>query len=187
MAVKRTETQSYLALIKKFKMINANMDEGAEMIRQNIFNDLKEFTEGAQPQGKARVNWLARLGHPYGRGASASESTPYGRKRGSSKYKRGARAGKYKGQAPRLPIGNISGGLQRSKFVKKEKRISSYYITAGFDSSAKGALFAVMPGGTKKMVGRDLWGKGEKGALGKRVRMYRKAFRDQFIKWNFLP
>ena len=188
MAVRRTDTQHYQAMVAKFRKINASMDEAVEIIRQNIFDDMKGFTEGAQPVNKARKKWLARTGHPFGRGQSASESTPTGRKRGVHKdirRKEKARSGVVK--APTLPIGEISGNLQRSKFVSKQKKNMYYKITAGFDSSAGGALFAVLPSGTKKMVGRGLWGKGDKGALGKRVKMYRKAFYDSYIKWNFLP
>jgi hypothetical protein len=188
MAVKRTATQSYQATVAKFRKLNLSMDAGAEMIRQNLLDDITEFTSGAQPQGKARLKWLRRTGHPYGRGQSAAESTATGRKRGINKEIRPRekqRTGRV--SAPTLPIGNISGKLQRSKFVTKTKQGLAYKITAGFDRSAGGALFAVFPQGTKKMVGRGLWGKGEAGALGKRVRMYRKAFRDRFIKLSLLP
>lgn len=177
-----TPTQSYLLTVKKFEQINATMDEGAEIIRQLIQTDLAEFTTGAKPSGKARKKWLRRLGHPYGRGASASQSTPFGRKRGPARYKRGKRKGKLKGRAPNLPIGTISGNLYRARYVSKDSTRRKYVITAGFNKRAGGALFAVLPEGTRKMVGRNLWGKGDKGQLGQRVKMYRKAFRDRYRK-----
>lgn len=188
MAVRRTSTQSYLAMIEKFNKIEMSMAEGAETIRTEIAKDLKELTEGANPSGKARKKWLARTGHPYGRGQSAGESTPTGRKRGIHKdIRRKERAKTGRTSAPTLPIGEISGGLIRSRFVTKAQKLRQYRITAGFNRSAGGALFVVIPSGTKKMVGRGLWGKNEGGELGKRVKMYRKAFRDKFIKLNFLP
>jgi hypothetical protein len=177
-----TPTQSYLLTVKKFEQINATMDEGAEIIRQLIQKDLAEFTQGAKPSGKARKKWLRRLGHPYGRGASAADSTPFGRKRGAARYKRGKRKGKLKGRAPNLPIGTISGNLYRARYVSKDSTRRKYVITAGFNKRAGGALFAVLPEGTRKMVGRNLWGKGDKGKLGQRVKMYRKAFRDRYRK-----
>ena len=177
MAVKRDAIQSYFATIEKFKQINANMEEGAKEIRKQIERDLNEFTTGASPSGKARLKWLRQTGHPYGRGKSAALSTSTGRKRGAGR----------KGKAPTLPIGQITGGLRRAKFTKLSKGNQKYIITAGFNKSAKGALFAVLPSGTNKMVGRGLFGKGDQGALGKRVKEYRKAFRDTFQKRNKQP
>ena len=178
MAVKRTPTQSYFATIEKFKQINANMEEGAKEIKKQIEEDLKEFTTGATPSGKkARQKWLRKLGHPYGRGKSSALSTPTGRKRNAGR----------KGVAPQLPMGEMSGSLRRSRFARLTKPGGRHIITAGFNKSAKGALFAVLPSGTKKMVGRGLFGKGDQGALGKRVKEYRKAFRDTFQKRNRQP
>ena len=177
MAVKRTPTQSYFATIDKFKQINANMEEGAKEIRKQIERDLNEFTTGASPSGKARLKWLRQTGHPYGRGKSAPLSTSTGRKRNAGR----------KGTAPMLPMGQITGGLRRSKFAKLDTPGGRHIITAGFNKSAKGALFAVLPSGTNKMVGRGLFGKGDQGALGKRVKEYRKAFRDTFQKRNRQP
>jgi hypothetical protein len=177
MAVKRTPTQSYFATVEKFKKMNATMDEGAAEIQKSLDRDLNEFTSGASPSGKARLKWLRKLGHPYGRGMSSTASTPTGRKRGAGR----------KGKAPTLPIGQITGGLRRAKFTKLSKANQKYTITAGFNKGAKGALFAVLPFGTNKMVGRGLWAPTEKGALGKRVKAYRKAFRDTFITKNRQP
>lgn len=177
MAVKRTPTESYFATIEKFKQINANIEEGAKEVRKQIMRDLNEFTTGATPSGKARLKWLRQTGHPYGRGKSAALSTSTGRKRGAGR----------KGKAPNLPIGQITGGLRRAKFAKLSKANQKHTITAGFKKGAKGALYAVLPFGTNKMVGRGLWAPTEKGALGKRVKAYRKAFRDTFITKNRQP
>jgi len=174
MARRKSAVKHYEDTIKRFKTMNLTMNEGAELIRQNLQRDLKEFTEGANPQGKARLRWLARLGHPYGRRDS-------GRQRGSSKYQRGSRAGKSKGSARLLPIGNISGRLQSARFTKKSKSRGSIVITAGFNKKAGNSLYVLLPQGTKKMVGRGLWGKNHAGALGKRVKMYKKAFREYFL------
>lgn len=177
MAVKRTPTQSYFATVDKFKQINANMEEGAKEIRKQIERDLNEFTTGATPSGKARLKWLRQTGHPYGRGKSAALSTSTGRKRNAGR----------KGTAPMLPMGQITGGLRRSKFAKLDTPGGRHIITAGFNKSAKGALFAVLPSGTSKMVGRGLWDPTQKGSLPARVKQYRKAFRDTFQKRNRQP
>lgn len=176
MAVKRTPTQSYLATVEKFKKMNLTMEEGAKEIRKQINRDLNEFTSGASPVGKERIKWLRKMGHPYGRGTSAATSTPTGRKRGAGR----------KGIAPRLPIGQITGRLRKAKFVNLNLG-KGWVITAGFRKGAKGSIYSVLPEGTKKMVSRNLWGKGEKGALGQRVKAYRKAFRDTFIRMNKQP
>ena len=177
MAVKRTPTQSYFATVDKFKQINANMEEGAKEIRKQIERDLNEFTTGASPSGKARLKWLRQTGHPYGRGKSAPLSTSTGRKRNAGR----------KGTAPMLPMGQITGGLRRSKFAKLDMPGGRHIITAGFNKSAKGALFAVLPSGTNKMVGRGLWDTKQKGSLPQRVKEYTKAFRDTFQKRNRQP
>lgn len=188
MAIKRTPTKSYLATVEKFKRLDLSFDEGVELIRQNIAVDLKNFTEGAMPAKKERVKWLARMGHPYGRKSSAAESTDYGLKRGITKERRAReRKRTNRTSAPTLPIGEISGTLQRSRFVRTDKRLKKRIIVAGFSRSGGGGLYAVRPEGTKRMVGRGLWGKGEKGALGKKVREYRKAFRDHFLREQYKP
>jgi len=176
MAVKRTPTQSYLATVAKFQKMNLTMEQGAEEIAKQIDRDLNEFTSGASPSGKARLKWLRKMGHPYGRGATAAASTPTGRKRGAGR----------KGMAPRLPIGQITGRLRRAKYVRLNLG-TRWVITAGFGRGAKGSIYSVLPEGTNKMVSRNLWGKGEKGALGQRVKSYRKAFRDTFIRNNKQP
>ena len=177
MAVKRTPTQSYLATVEKFKRMNLTMEQGAKEIRKQIQDDLDEFTTGASPTGRARLKWLRQMGHPYARGNSAPKSTPTGRKRGGGR----------KGVAPKLPMGQISGGLRRSRFARLEMPSGRHIITAGFNRSAKGALYAVSISGTNKMVSRGLFGKGDAGALGQRVKQYRKAFRDTFQKRNRQP
>jgi hypothetical protein len=177
MAVKRNAMESYDAMLTKFKEINASMDSGAKEIQKAISRDLNEFVTGAEPRGKARIAWLRLKGHPYGRGRDMVPSTATGRKRGAGR----------KGTAPTLPIGQISGRLRKSQFVTLTEPYGKYVIKAGFSKRAKGALYAVLPSGTKKMVGRGLWAPVEKGALGKRVKEYRKAFRDTFQKRNRQP
>jgi hypothetical protein len=185
LAVKRTPTQSYLATVEKFKRMNYSMSQAAEDMRQQAYKDLTEFTSGASPSGKARLKWLRKMGHPYGRSVASVNWTAAGgetakwRKRGAGR----------KGKAPQLPIGNISGGLRRSRFAKLENwKGTGRVLIVGFSKQAKGALHVLLPGGTSKMVGRGIFGKtNEGGAIGKRVKQYRKAYKDVFIKENRKP
>jgi hypothetical protein len=177
MAVTRSPHQKYLSSVEKFKKMNMNLDRAIETVKEELLDDLNEFTSGASPSGKARIKWLRQMGHPYARGKAPKQSQPLGRKRG----------GGYKGAAPRLPIGQITGRLRRAKFVTRRKNQAKYIITAGFNRGAKGSIWSVLPNGTKKMVSRDLWGPKEKGALGQRVKAYRKALRETFLKENKKP
>jgi hypothetical protein len=189
MAVKKTPTQSYLDTKKKFQLLNLSMSQAVEVIKKNVKDDMTELTSGASPEGKEREKWLARLGHPYGRRSNDAGNKDFGMQRGASRYKRGKDKGKRKGKAPLLPIGKISGGLQRSKYVNIDRKGTSRWIlSAGFNSQAKGAVYVLLPTGTKKMVARGIWGKSRNGAesgeLGKRIKQYRKAFRDMYISKN---
>ena len=182
MAVRRTHLQHYNALIEKFNRYEIGKEKAIEEIRKQLQSDAVEMVSGATPQGEARVKWLARLGHPYGRGNTAAESTPTSRPRGPGKYKRGPKKGKSKGRAPYLPIGTISGNLKQSAFARKDRQGGRNLITYGYGKRAGGALFAVLPAGTKKMHGRGVWAPGQRGELNKRSNAYRKAYRDQFIR-----
>lgn len=191
MAIKKTPTQSYLDTKKKFQLLNVSMSQAVEVIKKNVKDDMTELTSGASPEGKEREKWLARLGHPYGRRSNDDYegNKDFGRQRGASRYKRGKNKGKRKGKAPLLPIGKISGGLQRSKYVIIDRKGTSRWIlSAGFNSQAKGAVYVLLPEGTNKMVARGIWGKSRNGAesgeLGKRIKQYRKAFRDMYISKN---
>lgn len=169
--------QSYVATVAKFKRIDATMDAAAQEIKKDLDDDLHGFVSGASPSGQARIKWLRQMGHPYARGSSASESTSTGRKRGSGR----------RGTATTLPIGEISGRLKEAAYVILRRTAGAYTFFAGFNRRAGGSIYTVLPAGTRKMVGRGLWAKGEKGALGQRVKLYRKAFRDYFLKGNQQP
>ncbi len=177
MAVRRTPLQSYVATVAKFKRMGATMDAAANEIRRDLARDQLGFVTGASPSGKARLKWLKEMGHPFGRGGNAASSTPTGRKRGVG----------FKGGAPTLPIGEITGALKSSAFTTLKTTSHNYLFTVGFNRKAGNSIWVVMPGGTKKMVGRGLWSKNEGGALGQRVKLYRKAFRDTFLRSNRQP
>ena len=179
MAVKKTPLQSYLDTKAKLEALQLSMSQAVDDIKSSIYKDMEELTSGATPDGKARAKWLRDTGHPYGRRFTDNTSKATNRQRGTGK----------KGGAPLLPIGRISGGLQSSKYVLKDRQGTSRWIlSAGFNKKAKGAVYVVMPTGTYKMVARGIWGKSKNGAesgeLGKRIKQYRKAFRDMYISKN---
>jgi hypothetical protein len=191
MAVKKTPLQSYLDTKAKLEALQLSMSQAVDDIKSSIYKDMEELTSGASPDGKERKNWLARLGHPYGRKSNDDYegNKNFNRQRGASRYKRGKDKGKRKGSAPLLPIGRISGGLQSSKYVLKDRQGTSRWIlSAGFNKKAKGAVYVLLPEGTNKMVARGIWGKSKNGAesgeLGKRIKQYRKAFRDMYQAKN---
>ena len=71
--------------------------------------------------------------------------------------------------------GNKDFGMQRG--ASRYKR--------GKDKGKRKGKAPLLPIGTKKMVARGIWGKSRNGAesgeLGKRIKQYRKAFRDMYI------
>ena len=159
---KKTITQAFLDQRARFAAVERNkpklMKEAQSMAREEM-NKLTDAT----PKGKERERLLARLGHPLGRGAKASLSTPTGRKRGG------------RGTIKSLPIGEISGQLRRGKTVS----VDGTKITVGFKKPG-GGYFRVRPGGTKIMVDGGFWAPGEGGAMGKRMKAIRLGFRQRF-------
>lgn len=94
--------------------------------------------------GRITTKQLRRMGHPYGRGTSAAASTPGGLKRGT------------RGKAPLLPINQQSGQLRRGWKMRSQGGPGrrSYIIY----NTAKHSRYILSPWGTKKMVGRTIWG-----------------------------
>lgn len=108
--------------------------------------DHVELTSGTISKGR-----LKALGHPFGRGDSAEESTSFGLARGT---------GRGQQKVPLLPINRQSGRLQRSlKWFGPRGRDLEYRVW--FD--APHARYITHPSGTKKMIGRGL--RGPKGQL----------------------
>lgn len=134
--------------------IKFNAEKEFGKIAEEYLADAIQFTGGGISQ-----KHLARLGHPYGRGPSKEASTPGGLKRGG---------------APNLPINLQSGRLRRGWYLKKRGDRGGTVWTIG--NSAGHARYILSPWGTKKMVGREIWGhpkyaKGAKqGLLAKRAR-----------------
>lgn len=94
--------------------------------------------------GRITTKQLRQMGHPYGRGTSAATSTPGGLKRLP------------RGKAPLTPINQQSGQLRRGWRMRAQggpgRRTYIVYNTA------KHARYILSPWGTKRMVGRKIWG-----------------------------
>lgn len=151
------------------------------------FEDWFELTSGT-PTGKARLNLLRRLGHPFARGATPETSTPTGRRRGTRArlYTHGNKHGTWgywqtgkdrleknglAEELPLLPIGQISGRLHES--IKLTKRSDS---PQQFDVGPRDpgpSIWAVAKGGTRRVVARGI----EK-EIERRFRPRNKAFVD---------
>lgn len=94
--------------------------------------------------GRITTKQLRAMGHPYGRGISAAASTPGGLKRGSRR------------KAPLLPINQQSGQLRRGWNMRTMGSGAKRVYVVG--NKAKHARYILSPWGTKKMVGRTIWG-----------------------------
>jgi hypothetical protein len=159
---------------KRFRAMDMDARRGhADMAKAGLA-DAKELTSRADgPSGPARKRWLARMGHPFGRGASAAQRTPTGLKRGIPRGK---------GRVRNLPIGQISNKLHSTmRLTRLQGGVQSF----GVKTSAPHARFILSPHGTKLMTGRGYGGIQGKNAprTGETVRRWRarnKAFFQHF-------
>ncbi len=141
-----------------------DMSEFSEWAAREGYDDAFEGTSGRTSSAE-----LARMGHPYGRGAGAS-----------SNYDRAGNLLK-RGSAPRLPINRQSGRLRRSLRRRMSGR-SQYDV--GIGSGVGYARFILHPAGTRRMVGRGLMGWRKQnpgypaGLLERRHRLRKSAARD---------
>lgn len=124
---------------KQLQGIRIDFQREVEKIAIESVQDGINLTKGGISQRQ-----LKAMGHPYGRGANASQSTPGGLKR------------KGRSSAPLLPINQQTGKLRRGwRMVAKGTPGKRTYTVF---NTAKHARFILSPWGTKKMVGRTIWG-----------------------------
>lgn len=90
--------------------------------------------------GSIRQKTLNKLGNPFGRGPRPNSFAGGGLKRGS------------RTKIPNLPINMQSGRLRRSWYVQRQGN------TWKLGNRAPHAKFILSPWGTRKMVGREIWG-----------------------------
>ena len=173
MARRHTSPKSlYDAQLARFKAVGKNAKAGMYILKRDALDEMETLVNGGSGvAGKARIKALRAAGHPFGRNNTAMDtgSRRFGGKRGVAN-----RVGGF----PQLPIGVISGKLKKSKFAT----VKDFQLTLGFDKSAGPSIAAVYPFGTNRTVGRGLMLPGEKGALGKRMKRSRLAFKKAFFE-----
>ena len=150
----------------RFERLDMTRKQGWKDLAEQMLKDAKELTAGT-PTGKERLAQLKADGYPFGKGASAAESTPEGRRRGGGK-----------GSLPLLPVGQISFRLRRALTVVKLGPMS-YGLKAPGVQYASYVLGSEKYGdtGTKKMVSH-----GFRRVILQRFRARRKAFLDYYGK-----
>lgn len=122
---------------QQLRKIRFNFEHEFGKIAEAYHEDAIKFTGGG-----INSKQLAKMGHPYGRGTSSKTSAPGGLKR--------------RGKAPNVPINMQSGRLRRSWYMKVRSSGGRKVWTIG--NSARHARYILSPWGTKKMVGREIWG-----------------------------
>lgn len=95
--------------------------------------------------GSVTSKQLKELGHPFGRGPRANTYPGGGLKRGS------------RTKIPNLPINQQSGRLRRGWYVRLEQRGQGRRVYR-LGNTAGHAKYILSPWGTRKMVGRGIWG-----------------------------
>ena len=179
MRVHHSATALYDAQLKRFATMGMTMREGHRDIAHKCFGRMSHYTRGGISQ-----KTLNRLGNPFGRGASAAERTPTGLMRGADPAKAKKHTGRVK--IPLLPINRQSGKLRQGMYLRKTFFPGALQAFA-LGSDVKYAKYILHPAGTKKMVGRGIWGgkmlgQSKAGAIEKDWRQYNRAFKDYFIR-----
>lgn len=183
MRTHRSVTGLYQAQLAWFNKVNIGIKKGHYEVARRSLSDLSEFTSG-----NVSLKTLRRLGHPYGRGANASASTPTGFMRGASKadMKRIAGRASLPKIGGKLIINKQSGGLRAGAYLRKfndPKAVQSFAL----GSDAKHAKYVLDPRGTKKMIGRGVFG-GKMiglqtdGLIEKRWKQRNRALKDHIRK-----
>lgn len=159
----------YRHQLKRFQTMQRDMVKAHVEIAKGGKQDLVDVTGGG-----IKAETLRKMGHPYGRGASAAKRKATGLKRS--------------GRAPLLPI-NVQSGQLRAMIFMRKVGATSYDVGSG----AKHGRYILHPAGTKKMVGRGVMSgrnigfNGPAMFLEKRFKARDKAFKDAFIRKQRRP
>ena len=172
-------TALYDAQLKRFSTMKMTMLEGHRDISHKCFGRMSYYT-----RGNTSSKTLVRLGHPFGRGATPLDRTPTGLMRGANP----AKAKKLTGRAriPLLPINRQTGKLRRGMYLRKTFYPGALQAFA-LGSDVPYAKYILHPAGTRKMIGRGIFGgkmlgQTKAGAIEKDWRQYNRAFKDYFIR-----
>jgi hypothetical protein len=174
----------------RFDKVQASGRQMHRMIAEEGYKDWVELVSGDGPSGKARLQVLRALGHPFGRYANASVASAAraahakagtmvdGKRRGSSASDRKSLG--LKGELPLLPIGVITGRLRRSIRIKPSSVSPQQFKVGAFNPGKSG--FALLDGGTVKVVSRGI-----NAEVRKRFRARNKAFYDHMRQRQQAP
>lgn len=140
-------------VVKRFHSPIAYMRHKRKQLAGIRFNQRVEFEKIARASltdgieltgGHVSSRQLRRMGHPFGRGVSASASTRGGLKRGS------------RTRIANLPINIQSGQLRRGWHLSNRSVGTTQRYVLG--NRARHARYILSPSGTRRMVGRGIWG-----------------------------
>lgn len=153
------------------KIAYAGLEDGREML-----------------SGGIRTAVLRRLGHPYGRGASAAGRTNTGLMRGAAKTK--LKKEGIRGRLTPYPINKQTGRLYRSLGIKRVATSGMQQFDMSAGSSAGRSRWVMNPGGTRFMVDRQFYQGNQPGLISPIVRRWRarnKALIDTLRARNARP
>jgi hypothetical protein len=183
MRTHKSVTSLYQAQLAWFNKVGTTLKKGHYEVARRSLGDFSEFTSG-----NVSLKTLRRLGHPYGRGANASASTPTGFQRTFDKKKLKALSGR--ASLPKVQgkyiINKQSGRLRAGAYLRK---INSPNATQSFalGSDARHAKYVLDPRGTKKMIGRQVFagkmiGMSKDGLIELRWKQRNRALKDHIRK-----
>jgi hypothetical protein len=189
MRTHKSVTSLYQAQLAWFGKVGANLTKGHYEVARRSLGDMSEFTSG-----NVSLKTLRRLGHPYGRGANASASTPAGFMRGAGKadMKRIAGRASLPKIGGKLIINKQSGRLRAGAYLRKfnDPKASQSFALG---SDAKHAKYVLDPRGTRGrggkggMIGRQVFGgkligMQTDGLIEKRFKQRNRALKDHIRK-----
>lgn len=122
--------------LKRLQTMRATVDDSIRLMRKLGESDAKELSSGS-----VSTATLVKLGHPFGRGRVAQESTSTGRYRGTAKARMRL-----------LPINVQSGRLRRSMTSRSRGKQSFETLSR----TVPYARFILSESGTRKMVARGM-------------------------------
>lgn len=169
-----TDIQLEKAQTARFRQVTTDARVGVRLLKDQALEELEYLTNGrVGPKGRARIKALRAAGHPFGRRVSGDVNTG----------KRGIVKGRTQGKRPRvgnfptMPVGMITGALDRSRFAT----IDDMKLTIGFNRKAGKSIHVMLPAGTKYAVGRGIMLPRQRGEFGARMSALHRAFSKAFF------
>lgn len=177
MGTHRSWSSLYKAQVRRFERTVLAIDNVTKILAEEGEKDLRASTSGG-----IKSKELARMGHPYGRGAAAAANLVNAGNVGRRGTVKKRHRVKTRAKAPLRPINKQSHKLYNS--IKKPSKVKKATYDVGIGAGVKYARYILHPAGTKYMVGRGVMGWREinkafpMGEVEKRHRIRIKAYRD---------